>query len=145
MAGFGGKDRVGDPSNKDQAEVHALVGSRVRRARESATAIPSMQAAFRELLQGRGVYSDDVGRANLTSFFKTSLVSMPMSLEGCPFVDEAVPDDARQFWEQSYERMLKPTSQVEAEDAALGPVRPYWDPVFCYGTVGSTCRSCATS
>ena len=60
-------------------------------------AIPSQQAAFRELLRGRGVYSDDIGRANLSSFSKVSEVSLPKSLVGAPFVDQAVPDDTRQF------------------------------------------------
>ena len=34
------------------------------------------------------------------------------------------------FLEQSYERMLRPVVEVEADDRHLGPIKLYWDPVL---------------
>ena len=41
-----------------------------------------------------------------------------------------LPADARQYLEQSYERMKRPHAEVVADEHRLGPIRPYWDPVL---------------
>ena len=56
------------------AGVRALIGDRANRARMSVSAISSEQAAFRELLQVRAAYMDDLGSAKLTCF---SFVALP--------------------------------------------------------------------
>ena len=129
MAGVGDAVRPLS-SNSEQAAVHALIEDRMFRLWAFDEATPSPKAAFMALLKGRSVYDADVGRANLTSFSKVALVSLPESLDGAPFVDEAVPAEALHFLEEGYERMLRPVEEAAAEDAALGEIRPYWDPVL---------------
>ena len=98
-------ERVGVPWTSDQAGVHALVACW---SREMAVAMPSEQAAFRELLLGRSVYHDGGGPTNLAS----------------PSLSKTEPEGVRHFLEQSYERTPKGAHQVLSELYDLASIRP---------------------
>ena len=76
-----------------------------------AAAIPSDLAR----LQSRCAYNDVAGPVNFAGFFRVSLLSVPVSACRSPFVDETA-QDARQFREQSYDRML---ALSESEDLPI--------------------------
>ena len=129
MAGFTDASSVAEPT-PEQAGVHALIYDRLDSLLSSKEAIPDQQASLRAMLHGNSVYDGVASQANLANFSKVASVSLPTTLDGTRFVGELVPDDSRHFLEQSYERMLRPSAEVEADDRLLGPIKPYWDPVL---------------
>ena len=80
----------------------------------STDAIPGQQAALRELLHGRVVYSDSgVAGTSLASYSCVSKGSLPSSLASAPFLDEVMPSKALHFLSDSMERMLRPEEEFK--------------------------------
>ena len=82
------------------------------------------EAALRELLQGRGEYQ--LAGNNSLASFKSSLVSLPDSLEGCPNISQQLVGAEAQYL-KCPERMLR--SLVELRDFPEAP-EPYMDPIL---------------
>ena len=78
-------------------EAHARVEKRVNERSERASAIPLLQAAFRELLGSRSVYGPDEN-GNLANFSTVKLVSLLETLVGCPRLYDDVPGSSHHIW-----------------------------------------------
>ena len=93
-----------------QEEVVSRVAGSVFET-ESSIAIPSREAAFRELLFGRRCYeaSGESG-VKVARFTHAGAVSLPDGPEGTPRLSSALPADLRHYLEGRLERRLRPES-----------------------------------
>ena len=109
-----------------QSEVLERVDRRVVQARilEADHVHYGGEAALRELLQGRGEYQ--IAGNNSLASFKSSLVSLPDSLEGCPSILRQLAGAEAQYL-KCPERMLR--SLEELRDF-LEASEPYMDPIW---------------
>ena len=103
-----------EDASQTQREVTARATKLCGDMHEAVDAIPSQQAAFRELLRGRSIY-EDVANAglNVARYFSADNVSLPESLEGLPYVDEAMPAELLHYLENAMERMTRSSSELE--------------------------------
>ena len=88
-------------------------------------AIPSQQAAFRELLHDRSIYEDGASAGlNVARCSTADSVSLPESLEGSPYVDEVMPTELFHYLLHAMERMTRSASELEGCNLE----QPQWDP-----------------
>ena len=107
-----------------QRQVTARVEGLVEAMHDSTTAIPAPQAAFSELLRGRGCYDlQPSAGLNVARYTTAENISFPSTLEEALFLDEILPDSLRQYLGDAMERMLKTTDELDMGEE----IRAHWD------------------
>ncbi|CAK8994704.1 unnamed protein product [Durusdinium trenchii] len=85
--------------------------------------LPSLEAAYGELLRGRDGYAEPSTPASLAPY-NLELVSLPTDLCDAPRAEELLEEADRRYL-QGQERMLR---EIPKEDSEV--IKPYWDPAL---------------
>ena len=109
------------PQSRTQQQICTLA----LEATMSSSAVGS-GAALTKLLRGRSLYSQ--GSHTSVAGFVDSLVSLPLSVDSAPFLEDCVPMQNRKLFCEAESPMVRPAVEVEALDDALGPAGLFHDP-----------------
>ena len=125
LAGFGDTLDEGYPTAMQQ-EVLTRVDGLAWRQEPTASCLSS-EAAWSELLRGRGLYEEGGANANLAAY-QEELLSVPSDIRGCPRIEQILPSSVHHYLEAYQERMLKPQEEMEN----LEKIEPYFDKKLFY-------------